>query len=552
MTQNPHSAETHEVVNQPGIPAGYNAYSDARALHQLVHAFGGGWGEGRLIRYGQHVGHELLDAGTSANIHPPELQTHDLVGRRINQVDYHPGYHQLMASAIEAEQIALPWSGAETGAQVVRAALVYLHTQADPGSQCPLTMSYAAVPVLRQQPEIARDWLPKLLKPAYDERNVAPVHKPGVTLGMAMTEKQGGSDLRANTTHAEPLGGAGPGQAYAITGHKWFCSAPMSDAFLMLAKSEGGLSCFLMPRWRSDETLNAMHLQRLKQKVGNCANATAEVEYRGAEAWMIGEEGRGIATLMDMVMLTRTDCVVSSAAMMGQATRLALHYARGRDVFGSALLSQPLMRNLLADLALEAEAALVLGLRLAQALDHDTEEQRSVMRIGTAVGKYWVCRQAIAHTAEAMEAVGGIGYCDPHPLARLYREAPVNSIWEGAGNIQCLDVARAAQTEPARLEAFIQELELSRGMDTGYDNALNQLLKSLQTDLIQPQYLRRVVESMALVWQAGLLMRFSEPAVADAFIRSRLAGQRSRAFGTLHGEANLDMLIERASPNDTD
>ncbi|OZG70766.1 DNA alkylation response protein [Hahella sp. CCB-MM4] len=541
-------AETHEVFNQPTPLENYNAFNSDRVLQNYVEKFGGAWGQDQLAAYGDKVGHELLRAGFDANGHKPEFQSHDRFGRRIDQVNYHPAYHQLMQSAIEAGHHSLPWTHSVPGAHVVRAGIEYMHSQADPGSGCPLTMTFASVPALQHQPDIAKQWLPKILVNTYDPRNVPFFEKQGLTIGMAMTEKQGGSDVRANTSRARPIGQAGPGQAYEIVGHKWFCSAPMCDAFLVLAQTDGGLSCFLLPRWRPDGSKNAMYVQRIKNKMGNVSNASSEVEYRGAFAWMIGEEGRGVRTILEMVAMTRFDCMVGSSAIMGLATAQAIHHTGGRSVFGKNLHEQPLMQNVLADLAIESEAALAISMRLAHALDNPQDEaEQLLIRIGTAVGKYWICKRAAQHTYESMECIGGVAVVEDNVLARLYRESPINAIWEGSGNVQCLDVARAIQREPRVVDAFIQELEKAKGHYEEFDTSLHDLKQVFSQPGVEESQLRRVVENMALLWQGVTLIQYSTAEVAGAFIQSRLR-DGGHMYGTLGQGADLGAIIQRARP----
>ncbi|WP_020409105.1 acyl-CoA dehydrogenase family protein [Hahella ganghwensis] len=541
-------AETHDVFNQPTALEDYNAYTADSVLQSYVDQFGGSWGKDRLADYGHKAGHELLRAGFDANKHKPEFQTHNRFGHRIDQVNYHPAYHQLMQSAIQAGHHSLPWTQPGLGAHVVRAGIEYLHSQADPGSGCPLTMTFASVPALQHQPDIAREWLPRITANVYDGRNIPFYEKEGVTIGMAMTEKQGGSDVRANTTRAYPLGQPGPGQAYEIVGHKWFCSAPMCDAFLVLAQTDNGLSCFLLPRWRPDGSKNAMYIQRLKDKMGNVSNASSEVEYRGAFAWMIGEEGRGVRTILEMVAMTRFDCMVGSSAIMGLASAQALHHTSGREVFGRNLHQQPLMQNVLADLAIESEAALAISMRLAYALDHAKEESEQLLvRIGTAIGKYWICKRAAQHTYESMECIGGVAVVEDNVLARLYRESPINAIWEGSGNVQCLDVARAIEREPRVADALIQELEKAKGHFDLFDTRLHTLKQRLAGHELQESQLRRVVESAALLWQSATLIQYSIPEVAQAFVHSRL-GEGGHMYGTLDQNVELETVLQRAMP----
>lgn len=442
-------AETHEVTNQVPSLDGANLYRLDLPLQEWVRRYQGGWAEERLQRYGELAGGPLMAAGFLANQHKPEFHSHDRYGNRVDLVEFHPAYHELMRAAIEHELPSLPWTDPRPGAQVARAGLSYLHSQAEAGTGCPLTMTYASVPAIRLQADLAEKWLPKILSREYDPRNVPMEQKAGVTIGMAMTEKQGGTDVRANTTRAYPVGIPGPGQAYELVGHKWFCSAPMCDAFLTLAYTDKGLTCFLLPRHRPDGSRNQFYIQRLKDKLGNWSNASSEIEYRGALAWMVGEEGRGVPTIIEMVAMTRFDCMIGSSALMRQALTQAAHHCAYRKVGGRVLAEQPLMQNVLADLALESEAALALTLRMGHALDraHDEQEEKFA-RLVTAVGKYWICKRAPAMINEASECMGGAGYVEETILPRLYREAPVNSIWEGSGNVQCLDVLRALSKEP--------------------------------------------------------------------------------------------------------
>ncbi|MGX5201409.1 acyl-CoA dehydrogenase family protein [Aliikangiella sp. IMCC44632] len=541
--------ETHQVFNQPTALENYNAYTSDQVLNHYIEKFGGAWGQERLSDYGHQVGNQLLTAGFSANQFKPEFETHDRFGHRIDQVNFHPAYHQLMDSAIRAGHHSLPWTTPDLGSHVIRAGIAYLHTQADPGSGCPLTMTFSAVPAIKHQPDIAKVWLPKITANHYDPQN-RPFHeKQGVTIGMAMTEKQGGSDVRANTTKALPIDLRGGGKSYLLTGHKWFCSAPMCDAFLVLAQAEGGLSCFLLPRWRPDGTKNSMFIQRLKNKMGNISNASSEVEFREAFAWLIGEEGRGVKTILEMVSLTRFDCMLGSSAIMRLAVAQAIHHTGGREVFGQNLQQQPLMKNVLADLALESEAALAISLRLAKALDNQAQEsERLLLRIGTAIGKYWICKRAPQHTYEAMESIGGVGVVEDNVLARLYRESPVNAIWEGSGNIQCLDVARAIIKEPKVTANFINELEQAQAKFKAYDDSLGQLKNALAQNKIAETDLRYWVEKMALLWQASVLINYSPAFVAEAFINGRLGSRPSQMYGALQSNTAFEQLIERAAP----
>lgn len=536
-------AETHKVTNQPPLLEDFNLYRIDLPLQAWVRHFGAGWAESGIDAYGALAGGPLMAAGFLANQYPPQFHSHDCQGHRIDRVEFHPAYHQLMQAAIEHGLPSAPWAAPRPGAHVARAATTYLHTQAEPGTGCPLTMTFASVPVLRREPSIANTWLPKVLARSYDPRDLPAAEKTGLTLGMAMTEKQGGTDVRANTTRAWPVGQRGSGQAYELLGHKWFCSAPMCDGFLTLAQTEAGLGCFLLPRQRPDGGRNELYIQRLKDKLGNRSNASSEIELRGALAWLIGDEGRGIATILEMVALTRFDCMVGSSALMRQALTQATHHCAWRQVGGRVLAEQPLMQNVLADLALESEAALALSLRMAQALDRG---EPAFVRLVTAVGKYWICKRTPAMINEAAECLGGAGYIEDSILPRLYREAPVNSIWEGSGNVQCLDVLRALEREPGVLDTLFAELGDGHG-----SRALAAAITQLKSDLADteqgPYRARQLTESIALALQAKLLLEAGDSDVSDAFIASRL-GAAHRAFGTLPRGLAVAALVARAGP----
>jgi putative acyl-CoA dehydrogenase len=545
-------AETHRVENVPPPLTDRNLWRDDVALREAVRAFDGHWGEQRLDDFGADCGsEERIEWGRQANQNPPRLHTHDRYGHRVDEVEYHPAYHRLMAVAKRNRIHALSWTEPRQGSNVVRAALLYLQTQVEAGHGCPIVMTFACVPTLRKQPDLAEQWLPGITNDAYDPSNRPAAEKAGLTIGMAMTEKQGGSDVRANSTRAWPVGAAGPGEAYELVGHKFFVSAPMSDAFLMLAYSEGGLSCFLVPRWRLDGEKNAIHINQLKDKMGNVSNASCKTELRGALGWLIGEEGRGVANILEMVALTRFDCAVASAAGMRQAVVQALHHCNHRSAFGARLIDQPLMQNVLADLALEAEAATWLGMRLARALDRAAgdESEALLLRIGTAIGKYWNCKRVPGHAYEAMECIGGSGVMETTPMPRLYREAPVNAIWEGSGNVQCLDVLRAIRKEPASLDALLGDIELA----AGENRLFHQHLQGLKDRTLDPENLpfdaRARVEALALAWQASLLLSHSDPAIADAFCAARLGPGKGHLYGTLPAETDCRPVLRRAWPD---
>jgi putative acyl-CoA dehydrogenase len=551
LEQRPAST-THEVTNQSAPLAGYNAFTSDTVLTEALEREGGGWVADRATKLGEVCGRpDVIELGRLANENPPRLRTHDRFGNRIDEVDFHPSWHQLMDLGIAEGLHALPWREPQPGAHVARGALFMLLSQVEAGVGCPISMTYSAIPAIRKQPEVAAEWEPRFLSLQYDgELRPAP-DKPGALCGMAMTEKQGGSDVRANTTTAAPLNGGGGGAEYEITGHKWFCSAPMCDAFLVLAQADGGLSCFLLPRFTPDGERNRFNIQRLKDKLGNRSNASSEVEFHSAWARMIGEEGRGVPTIIEMVNHTRLDCVIGCATGMRWGTAAAINHAEGRSAFGKRLVEQPLMRNVLADLAVESEAATIAGLRLARAYDESIagdETATRFKRLANAVLKYWVCKRAPVHAVEALECFGGNGYVEESGMPRLYRESPLASIWEGSGNVQCLDVLRAMVKSPESVEAFANEV----GEGAVADPRLDAYAASLRDELADVATLetraRRVVERMALALQASLLVRFGDPAVADAFCASRLDGDWGRAFGTLPAGVPFERIIERHSP----
>ncbi len=541
---------THEVVNVPPYIGDQDLWSDDPALREGVEREGAAWAGAHLARFGRLAGAEdTFEKGDQANRHPPELRAFDRYGMRVNQVDFHPAWHALMELAIGNEVASFAWRHPRPGAHVAHAALTYMMNQPEGGVLCPMAMTYAAVPALRLTPEVGDEWIPRLLSTTYDARDIPAGEKAGATMGMFMTEKQGGSDVRTNSTRAVSAGtGTGPGSGYRLTGHKFFCSAPMSDAFLTLAWTDVGLSCFLVPRWTPDEERNALYIQRLKDKLGNRSNASSEMELQDTWGVMVGEEGRGVPTIIEMVQGTRFYCCASSSALMRQALVQALHHARHRSAFQKRLDQHPLMRNVLADLALEAEAALALTLRLGRAMDGAPEDEsaRGLARIATAIGKYWICKRAPGHVFEALECHGGPGYVEESILPRLYREAPVNSIWEGSGNVICLDVLRAMSREPAAVPALLAELEGARGAHRLLDRAMD----ALKDELARPEGLemraRRLTERMALTLQAALLARSAPPAVVDAFCASRLGSEWSGAYGTLPPGADCEAITERA------
>ncbi|MYX45102.1 DNA alkylation response protein [Streptomyces sp. SID89] len=541
------AASTHTVTNQPPPLSGYDVFTADRALTEAVdrHVGAGLLDEvrGELAGLGRAAGSaQLQEWGAQANENPPRLRTHDRYGHRIDEVDFHPAWHRLLGKGVSAGLTAA-WN--RPAGHVRRAAAFLVWTQVEAGNCCPLSMTHAAVPALRADPELAAEWEPRLTSMVYD-RELRPAHlKPGALFGMGMTEKQGGSDVRANTTAARPL--AEPG-GYELTGHKWFCSAPMSDAFLVLAQAPAGLTCFLVPRVLPDGARNVFRVQRLKDKLGNRSNASAEVEFDGTWARRVGEEGRGVRTIIEMVAATRLDCVLGSAGLMRQAVAQAVHHCAYREAFGGRLLDKPLMRNVLADLALESEAATTLALRLAAACDDGGEQERALLRIAVPAAKYWVTKRCAPLAVEASECLGGNGYVEESGLPRLVRESPLNSIWEGAGNVQALDVLRALRREPGAFDAYLREVGLARGADHRLDAAIKDLLTELADLAGVEARARRLVERLALVLQGSLLVRYAPPEVADAFCASRLGGDRGASFGTLPHTLDLASVVERARP----
>ncbi|SNR88187.1 acyl-CoA dehydrogenase family protein [Actinomadura mexicana] len=537
---------THEVFNQVPPLAGHDV-SDEAALLDGLHREGAGWAEGEVRELGRLAGTgRAQEWGRLANEHPPVLRTHDRCGHRIDEVEFHPAWHELMTVAVTHGLHGSAWTDPREGAHVARAAKFYTW-RVDAGHGCPVSMTYAAVPALRQSPELAARYEPLLARPEYDFGLRPPLTKTALLAGMSMTEKQGGSDVRANTTTAAPQ----PDGTYRLVGHKWFTSAPMCDVFLTLAQAPGGLTCFLVPRVLPDGGLNPLRLMRLKDKLGNRSNASSEVEYDEAVAWRVGDEGRGVRTIIEMVNMTRLDCVIGAASGMRLGVTTAAHHAAHRSAFGRPLIDQPLMRNVLADLAIESEAATTTMLRLAGATDRSvrgSETETAFKRLGLAVSKYWICKRWPAHAAEALECLGGNGYVEESGMPRLFRESPLNSIWEGSGNVAALDLLRATLREPQTLEAFFEEVALSQGADKRLDAAIKETKESFADTSTIEYRARRVAENLALVLQASLLVRHGHPAVADAFCATRLAGDWGGAFGTLPPGLDVAPIIDRATP----
>ena len=555
---------THTVFNQVPPLEGLDVFSSNLPLVEALQREGAGWISERAAALGRFVGAvggPQQEWGRLANENKPVLRTFDRYGHRIDEVEFHPAWHQLMKMGVEHELHSLPWTSDEPTAHTARAALYMTAMQAEAGFCCPITMTFAVVPALRATPELAAEWEPLVTSTTYDPRLVCATDKGSAIAGMAMTEKQGGSDVRANTTVARPLNGGGAGAEYEIVGHKWFCSAPMSDFFLVLAQTDDGLSCFLLPRILPDGTRNAFHIQRLKDKLGNHSNASSEVEFHGAWARMLGEPGRGVPTIIEMVGHTRLDCVIGAAAGMRTGVVAATHHTAHRSAFGKLLADQPLMRNVLADLCIESEATTALAMRLARAYDEahadadareDSSDAQLFKRLATAVGKYWTCKRAPNHAFECLECHGGAGYVEESGMPRLYREAPLASIWEGSGNVMSLDVLRALTRSPRSLEVFVDEVEQARGADARLDASVAKLKDQFAQDpATLEQRARRVVESMALCLQGSLLVRNGAPAVADAFCASRLAGDAGLEYGTLPAGVDFEGIIARGRPQQT-
>lgn len=551
----PRAFATHEVFNQPPALEDYNLYTSDRVLQETVEREGAGDARPSLVAFGAKIGSaEAIDLGRQANTYLPVMKSFDRFGRRTDTVEFHPSYHRLMALSVEQGLHGSPWehlkdgSAPKAGAVVARLAGAYMMTQIEAGHGCPITMTNAAVPALLFQPDLAKEWVPRILSRKYDPRFIAAKDKSGVTFGMGMTEKQGGTDVRANTTTAEPVGKGGPGGEYRVTGHKWFFSAPMCDAFLVLAQAPGGISCFLMPRFTPDGEVNAIRIQRLKEKVGNRSNASSEVEFQAASAWLIGEEGRGVRNIIEMATYTRLDCAVATAGMMRQAVAQAVHHCSYRTVFQKKLIDQPLMSNVLADLALETEAATALAFRVARSFDRagSDEAEAAFRRIMTPVAKYWICKRAPNLAYEAMECLGGNGYVEEGIAGRIYREMPVNAIWEGSGNVMCLDMLRALNHEPDALNVLLLELEAARGANRAYDGALDALKDAFGDIAGHEGRARQIVEVMAKLVSASILIKHAPDTVAGAYCATRLGRDWGDLYGTLPEGADQRAILERA------
>ncbi len=549
---------THDVFNQPEPLVGYNLFAGNRALADALKFNAPTLDTASLHALGARLGSaEMQTHARLANVHPPQLHSHDRFGRRIDEVEFHPSYHALMREAVAAGLHGTPWSEAQqaTGyAHQLRSAGFMLFTELEPSILCPISMTYAVTPALRSNAAIHADWAPRLTGRAYDPALKLFSDKPGVTMGMGMTEKQGGSDVRANTTRAEAAGTDAWGQRYRVTGHKWFFSAPMCDAFLILAQTPSGLSCLFLPRVTPDGERNAIHIQRLKDKLGNKANASSEVEFHGATAWLVGEEGRGVPQILEMGTMTRLDCALGTSGLMRQALSIALNHTAQRQAFGQPLIAQPLMRNVLADLALESEAATALAIRLARAFDQpDDAHERLMARVLTPVAKFWICKRGSHFAQEAMECLGGNGYVEEGGegvMARIYREMPLNSIWEGAGNIMAIDLLRALRRGDGKADtgaALAHELAAARGAHPALDRlaaALPARVEAMATEVEA----RRLAQDVALAVQAALLCQSAPEAVFRAFCDSRLGGNWGQTFGTLAASTDFDAILRRAMP----
>jgi putative acyl-CoA dehydrogenase len=545
-------SRTHDVLNQPPPLEDYNLYLTDPILDRAIAAEGGKESRDTLVRFGERVGSaEVFEWGFLANTNDPVLKTHDRYGNRIDEVEFHPSWHSLMDLAVSNGLHSIPWEeDGGDGGQLTRTALLYMSSQVEAGHFCPISMTTAAVPALRATPSIASEWVPRIVRRSYDPSFRPSPEKSGTLMGMGMTEKQGGSDVRSNTTTAAPRSGGGQGGEYSITGHKWFTSAPMCDAFLVLAQAPGGLSCFLLPRWTPDGNLNGFQIQRLKDKLGNRSNASSEVEFIDAYALLLGEEGRGVQTIIEMVNWTRLDCVMGSVALMRQAVAQAGWHVAHRNAFGSPLIDKPLMQNVLADLEIETETATLMMVRLAGAFDRaefDADEA-AFRRIALPIAKYWLTKQTTAVVREAMECLGGNGYVEESILPRLFRESPLNAIWEGSGNVIALDFLRAANREPASLETFFADLEANTAGNKTLDDAVTRAREAVSGVRDSEAEARRIVEAVALAWAGTLCARHEDDGLLGAFAASRLDERHGMQYGTLEPGLPLDVLSRRTVP----
>lgn len=536
--------ETHQVINQSPVLENINLFEIDSPLKQMLATHLADEEMAKAKMYGEHMGSSSwIKKGALANAYSPVFHSHDIKGFRTDEVEFHPAYHEIMQKGIGNNIHSLPWKEKQKGSHLLRMALFYLHGQNEAGTCCPITMTFSSFPALLNHLPQAEEWVPKILSAQYDPANKPYFQKKGLTIGMAMTEKQGGTDVKANTTSAKPLGKQEPGELYELTGHKWFCSAPMSDAFLTLAQTGKGLSCFLLPRWQPDGTRNNFRIQRLKDKLGNRSNASSEMEFDGATAWLMGEEGRGVSVILEMVSLTRYDCMIGSTALMRRGLTEVLHHIQYRKVYGKRLVDQPLMQNVVADLCLEWEAALALTYRATLCLEHsEKEEEQLLLRLITPLGKYWITKRSIAFLGEAMECLGGNGYVEDTVLPRLYREAPVNAIWEGSGNVQCLDILRAIGKSPKVLDVLMIELESAKGHNPLYDNYISKL--DFSESVFREENARQLAEQFVKAIQAAQLIKLGNETVSGAYCKSRLDHYSGYQFGMLPDSVPYKAIIE--------
>jgi putative acyl-CoA dehydrogenase len=542
---------THTVDNQPPPLEGMNAYQADLALQEAVSREGGQWAADGLAMLGSRVFDPAwLDKANLANRYVPELKRYDRYGHRVDTVEFHPAYHDLMALAYEHEVHAMPWRARRPGGHVARGAASMLFSQLECGVLCPTAITYGVVPMMRQQPDLAEVWEPIMIAKEYDPRPIPHWQKSGISIAFTATEKQGGSDIRRNATEALPAGAPGPGQEYILRGHKWFCSAAGADLIFVVAQTERGPGCFLVPRWLPDGSRNPISLERLKDKLGNRSNASAELEFEGTHGWLVGEEGRGIPVVMEFMLHTRFDVSLVPAGIMRLCLSHALHHAANRSAFQRRLVDQPLMRAVLADLSIEAEAATAWVFRIARAFDaaESDEQERVFARLAVALSKYWLNKRVVPFVHEAMEVHGGVGYIEETVIPRYYREAPLNGIWEGAGNVISLDVLRALRKEPLAREVFFAELETAGGENRAFDAAIDELHGLISGNAIAEQHARYVAEKMALALQGAVLLRHAPAAVADAFCATRLKAGSGRAYGSFPGAIDIDSLLTRAWP----
>jgi len=536
---------THDVTNQSTPLEEVNLYNIDLPLQKMLESRLEKESLDKVRAYGELMGSsQYINHGHLANQNPPVFHSHDQKGYRADVIEYHPSYHELMDITIEHNLHALPWKNGSEGAQLARMAMYYISGQNETGHGCPITMTFSSVPAIKKYLPRAEEWISKITSNKYDGRNIPYFEKEGLTIGMAMTEKQGGTDVRANTTLAVPIDQEGSGEGYLLTGHKWFCSAPMCDAFLTLAQTDKGLSCFLFPRWRPDGTKNSFRIQRLKDKLGNKSNASSEIEFEGAFAWLMGEEGRGVATIIEMVSLTRYDCMIGSSSLMRRAMVEVIHHTSQREVMGKRLIDQPLMRNVIADLSLESTAALALTTRAAVCLENTGDRQEDLLlRLLTPIGKYWITKRTSPMLVEAMECLGGNGYVETSILPRLYREAPVNAIWEGSGNVQCLDVIRAMSKSPEIVKVYFDELAKAQGCHPLFDDLIAQLKEELQN--VSERDARRMTEMMAIALQTTQLYTLYDEQFAKIFVEARLDKSYGSMYGTLQDKSSIDYILSQ-------